>query len=37
MPVGADFIGWMKNEVAQWADRYNTNPRRAFPDRVPVD
>jgi len=31
MPVGEDFIGWMKNQVAQWADRYNTNPRRAFP------
>ncbi|MDA8310879.1 MAG: hypothetical protein M0Z46_09745 [Actinomycetota bacterium] len=31
MPVGADFIGWMRNQVAQWADRYNTDPRRAFP------
>lgn len=31
MPAGADFIGWMKNQVGQWADRYNTNARRAFP------
>ncbi|HEV2890292.1 MAG TPA: AIPR family protein [Frankiaceae bacterium] len=31
MAVPPDFVPWMQDQVAQWADRYGCNARRAFP------
>lgn len=31
MAVAPDFVPWMQDQVAQWADRYGCNARRAFP------
>lgn len=31
MAVGKEFVPWMQSQVSQWADRYGTQPRRAFP------